>query len=62
MLIAGEPNIQDVIAFPKLRNAKMPLGDAPSWVTQEQLDVLGIELTSEVQAKVEKEKTEELEE
>jgi aspartyl-tRNA synthetase len=42
MLLAGEPNLRDVIAFPKNQAGVDPMSGAPSDVTQEQLDELGI--------------------
>jgi aspartyl-tRNA synthetase len=44
MLLAGEPNLRDVIAFPKNQAGVDPMSGAPSDVTQEQLVELGIEL------------------
>jgi aspartyl-tRNA synthetase len=44
MLLAGEPNLRDVIAFPKNQAGVDPMSGAPSDVTQEQLDELGIQL------------------
>jgi aspartyl-tRNA synthetase len=44
MLLAGEPNLRDVIAFPKNQAGVDPMSGAPSEVTQEQLDELGIQL------------------
>ncbi len=44
MVVAGEPNLRDVIAFPKNQAAADPMSGAPSEVTQEQLDELGIRL------------------
>lgn len=42
MLMAGEPNIREVIAFPKNQNATDLMADAPSTVAQHQLDDLQI--------------------
>jgi len=41
-LMAGEPSIRDVIAFPKTTTAQCPLTDAPSPIAQSQLDELHI--------------------
>lgn len=59
MLVVGTDNIRDVIAFPKTRNAKLPLGDAPSRVQPEQLETLGIEIKPEVLQLLEQEKEKE---
>lgn len=40
MILAGEPNIREVIAFPKNKQAKDPLTQAPSIVSPKQLDEL----------------------
>jgi aspartyl-tRNA synthetase len=40
MLLAGEPNIREVIAFPKTQQAKDLMAGAPSPVEQDQLDEL----------------------
>ncbi len=40
MLMAGEPNIREVIAFPKSQNAADLMADAPSTVAGHQLDEL----------------------
>ncbi len=44
MLLAGEPNIREVIAFPKNQNARDVMADAPSSVEGVQLDELHIQL------------------
>jgi len=41
-LMAGEPSIRDVIAFPKTTTAQCPLTDAPSAISVAQLDELHI--------------------
>jgi aspartyl-tRNA synthetase len=44
MVLAGEPNLRDVIAFPKNQAGLDPMSGAPSDVTRAQLDELGIRL------------------
>jgi aspartyl-tRNA synthetase len=44
MLLAGEPNIREVIAFPKNQNARDVMAGAPSPVEAVQLDELHIHL------------------
>jgi aspartyl-tRNA synthetase len=44
MVLAGEPNLRDVIAFPKNQAGLDPMSGAPSEVTPEQLDELGLRL------------------
>ncbi|MEM8857717.1 MAG: aspartate--tRNA ligase [Chloroflexota bacterium] len=41
-LMAGEPNIREVMAFPKNQNATDLMADAPSFVAQHQMDDLNI--------------------
>ena len=43
-LMAGETSIREVIAFPKTKDALDLMTKAPSDVTQEQLDELGLKL------------------
>ncbi|MBC8465219.1 MAG: aspartate--tRNA ligase [Parcubacteria group bacterium] len=47
MLLMGEPNIREVIAFPKTREAKEPMTGSPTQVNQETLDELGITIKKE---------------
>lgn len=44
MLLAGEDNIRQVIAFPKTQNATCPLTEAPSYAEDAQLEELGIRI------------------
>ncbi|AHM56280.1 aspartyl-tRNA synthetase AspS [Peptoclostridium acidaminophilum DSM 3953] len=44
MLLAGEDNIRQVIAFPKTQNASCPLTEAPSYAEDAQLEELGIKI------------------
>lgn len=44
MILAGEPNIREVIAFPKNQAARDVMGDAPSPVQPEQLKELHLKL------------------
>jgi aspartyl-tRNA synthetase len=46
-LMAGEPNIRQVIAFPKVSSGSDPLTGAPATVPDEQLRELGIRLVDE---------------
>ena len=47
MVLAGEPNLRDVIAFPKNQAGLDPMSGAPSEVTRAQLDELGITVLDE---------------
>jgi aspartyl-tRNA synthetase len=47
MVLAGEPNLRDVIAFPKNQAGLDPMSGAPSKVTQAQLDELGLRIVVE---------------
>ena len=44
MVLAREPNLRDVIAFPKNQAGFDPMSGAPSDVPKEQLDELGVQL------------------
>ncbi|RQD70591.1 MAG: aspartate--tRNA ligase [Tindallia sp. MSAO_Bac2] len=46
MILAGEDNIRQVIAFPKTQNATCPLTEAPSLADDQQLSELHIKLAS----------------
>ncbi|MBN1121359.1 MAG: aspartate--tRNA ligase [Anaerolineae bacterium] len=48
MLMAGEPNIREVIAFPKSQRAADLMAGAPSEVDQQQLDDLHIKLADDI--------------
>ena len=43
-LMAGEPSIRDVIAFPKTTTAQCLLTDAPSAVPEKDLEEIGIQV------------------
>lgn len=50
MLLANEPNIREVIAFPKNGRAADPLTNAPSIVSETQLEELALQITVEPEA------------
>jgi aspartyl-tRNA synthetase len=47
MVLAGEPNLRDTVAFPKNQAGFDPMSGAPSEVPPEQLDELGVQLKPE---------------
>ncbi len=55
MLITGSENIREVIAFPKTQNASCLMTDAPSWVDEDQLDELSVQVKLAAGAEVEAE-------
>ena len=53
MLLAGEPNIREVIAFPKTQTGTDLMASAPSIVEQTQLDELYIDVTASLEEETE---------
>jgi aspartyl-tRNA synthetase len=47
MLMTGTENIKDVIAFPKTQSASCMMSEAPSIVSESQLEELGISVIKE---------------
>jgi aspartyl-tRNA synthetase len=47
MVLAGEPNLRDVIAFPKNQAGLDPMSGAPSRILPEQLDELGLAIVAQ---------------
>jgi aspartyl-tRNA synthetase len=56
-ILLGEPNIREVIPFPKTQTGVDPLTESPTPVTDDQLGELGIELRPEVRASLEEGET-----
>ena len=54
-ILQGEPNIREVIPFPKAQTGFDPLTESPGPVDRAQLDELGIALTHEAIAGLEEE-------
>ncbi len=50
MLLTGRDNIRDVFSFPKTARATCPMTEAPSPVTQDQLDELGLRIARPAKA------------
>ena len=48
MLLAGEPNIREVIAFPMSQNGQDLMMGAPSEVLAEQLEILGLKIVKPI--------------
>lgn len=51
MVLAGTDNIRDVVAFPTTNSSLDLMSEAPGTVDQEQLDVLGIEISKKEEVK-----------
>ncbi len=49
-ILRGQPNIREIIPFPKTQTGADPLTGSPSRVEEEQLRVLGIDLRPEIRA------------
>ena len=52
-ILLGEPNIREVIPFPKTQTGLDPMTEAPTAVVDEQLRELGIDLRPETRAALE---------
>ena len=51
MILAGEPNIREVIAFPKTGDARDLIMDSPSEIDKKQFDELHIQLKKKTHGK-----------
>ena len=47
MVLAGEPNLRDVIAFPKNQAGLDPMSGAPTEITEQQLEELGLAVVAD---------------
>ncbi len=56
-ILLGQPNIREVIPFPKTQTGLDPLTESPTAVTEDQLGELGIQLRPEVRAALEEGET-----
>lgn len=60
MLLAEAQSLRDVIAFPKNKSAQSPMDDSPSYVDQDQLDELHIQLKPQIRKQIEEEQQSEV--
>lgn len=51
MVLQGEPSIREVIPFPKTQTGVDPMTGAPTWVDEEQLAELGVDLSEDAKAR-----------
>jgi aspartyl-tRNA synthetase len=58
MILQNEPNIREVMPFPKTQSGFDPLTNSPSPVDDDQLRELGIDLRPDVRAALEEEQAE----
>jgi len=57
MALEGEPNLRDVIAFPKNQSGVDPMSGAPALIEDAQFEELGIKLHSDTAAALEAEQS-----
>ena len=60
MVLQGETSIREVIPFPKTQTGVDPMTGAPTWVEEDQLNELGVELSATALARREESEAEEL--